>query len=246
MDTSTLTLIVAAFLIAGSIKGAIGVGLPTTAIAILGTGLALQDAIPLLIFPSLIANIWQIIRGGDLRELFRRFWLMNVIACVGIWVGTLILFRVESPLFSALLGLVIVVYTLTGLFAYAPRVPPHREAMLSPLVGLGAGLLTGTTGSLLMPMMIYLQALNLDKDRFVQAAGLSLLLGTIAWAAALTQQGAFETKVIMHSMFALIPTLFGIAFGQWIRDRLSQKIFRKIVYGFQFLLGLNLIYMGLL
>lgn len=241
MDVIILTIIVAAFLVAGSIKGAIGVGLPTTAIAILGTGLALRDAIPLLILPSLAANIWQILRGGDLRELLRRFWFMNAIACVGVWVGTSILFHVESTLFSALLGIVIVVYTLMGLLAYAPHVPPHREAALSPLVGLGAGLLTGTTGSLLMPMMVYLQALNLDKDRFVQAAGLSLLIGTIAWAAALTQQGAFGPEEMLLSMFALIPTMLGMAFGQWIRDRLSQMLFRRFVYGFLFILGLNLI-----
>jgi uncharacterized membrane protein YfcA len=64
MDLSLLTIIIIAFLIAGTIKGAIGVGLPTTAIAILGTGIGLREAIPLLIVPSLVANIWQITRGG--------------------------------------------------------------------------------------------------------------------------------------------------------------------------------------
>ena len=241
MDTTSMAIIVAAFLVAGSIKGAIGVGLPTTAIAILSVSLGLRDAIPLLIIPSLIANIWQITRGGDLWELLRRFWLLNAIACVGVWLGTLVLFHVESVLFSGLLGLVIVVYTLMGLFAYAPKVPSDREALLSPVVGLGAGLLTGTTGSLLMPMMVYLQALDLDKDRFVQAAGLSLLIGTIAWTAALTHQGAFGAQAILLSSFALVPTLLGMAFGQWIRDRLSQSLFRKFVFVFLLILGLNLI-----
>lgn len=240
-----MAIIVAAFLVAGSIKGAIGVGLPTTAIAILSIGLGLRDAIPLLIIPSLVANIWQIMRGGDLVELLRRFWLLNAIACVGVWLGTLVLFHVESALFPGLLGLVIVIYTLMGLFAYAPKVPPRREALLSPVVGLGAGLLTGTTGSLLMPMMVYLQALDLDKDRFVQAAGLSLLIGTIAWAGALTHQGAFGTQAILLSSFALVPTLLGMAFGQWIRDRLSQSLFRKFVFAFLLILGLNLIWKSL-
>ena len=241
MDTTSLVIIVVAFLVAGSIKGAIGVGLPTTAIAILSIGLGLREAIPLLIIPSLVANIWQIMRGGDLRALLRRFWLLNAIACIGIWLGTLLLFHVESVLFPVLLGVVIVAYTLMGLFAYAPRVPPRSEALFSPAVGLGAGLLTGTTGSLLMPMMVYLQALDLDKDRFVQAAGLSLLIGTIAWATALTHQGAFGTQAILLSAFALLPTLLGMAFGQWIRDRLSQSLFRKFVFVFLLILGLNLI-----
>jgi len=242
MDFTLVAIIAIAFAVAGTIKGAIGVGLPTTAIAILGTGLGLREAIPILIVPSLVANIWQIMRGGELLLLLRRFWLLNATACCGIWLGTVILFRIDPTVLSALLGLVIVAYCLIGLLKYAPKVPRHREAALTPIVGLGAGLLTGTTGSLLMPLVIYLQALGLEKDRFVQAAGLSLLIGTIAWAAALVQQGAFHSQVLLNSTMALIPTLLGMALGQWIRDRLSQDLFRKLVYGFLAVLGFNLIY----
>ncbi len=242
MDFTLVAIIAFAFTAAGTIKGAIGVGLPTTAIAILGTGLGLREAIPILIVPSLVANIWQIMRGGELLLLLRRFWLLNAIACCGVWLGTLILFRIDATVLSALLGLVIVTYCLIGLLEYAPKVPRHREAILTPIVGLGAGLLTGTTGSLLLPLMVYLQALGLEKDRFVQAAGLSLLIGTIAWAASLVQQGAFNLQVLLTSTMALIPTLAGMALGQWIRDRLSQELFRKIVYVFLAILGFNLIY----
>lgn len=128
------------------------------------------------------------------------------------------------------------------LAAFAPRVPQNREGVLTPIVGLSAGLLTGTTGSLLLPLMIYLQALGLEKDRFVQAAGLSLLIGSIAWALSLAQQGAFDGRAIMLSGFAVVPTLAGIAFGQWIRDRLSQILFRKIVLCLLLVLGANLVY----
>ncbi len=245
MDTTLLAIIVAAFLIAGTIKGAIGVGLPTTAIAILGTGLGLREAIPLLIVPSLVANIWQILRGGALLELLKRFWLLNAIACAGVWLGTVILFAVEPTMLSVLLGLVVMLYAGMGLAAFAPRVPPHREAVLTPVVGLGAGLLTGTTGSLLLPLMVYLQALGLEKDRFVQAAGLSLLIGTIAWALSLAQQGALDGRAWLMSGAALIPTLAGMAFGQWMRDRLSQSLFRRIVYGLLLVLGANLVYKNL-
>jgi uncharacterized membrane protein YfcA len=245
IDATLLTIIAVAFITAGAIKGAIGVGLPTTAIAILGTGLSLREAIPLLIVPSLIANIWQVTRGGELLALVKRFWLLNLIACLGVWLGTVILFRVDPSILSGLLGLVIITYSGMGLLAYAPRVPPHREAVLTPIVGLGAGLLTGTTGSLLMPLMVYLQALGLEKDRFVQAAGLSLLIGTIAWAGSLAQQGALSDRQLLLSSAALIPTLLGMAFGQWVRDRLSQALFRKVVYVSLLILGMNLIFKSL-
>jgi len=96
-----------------------------------------------------------------------------------------------------------------------------------------------------MPLMVYLQALGLEKDRFVQAAGLSLLIGTIAWAGSLAQQGALNDQQLLLSGIALIPTLLGMAFGQWVRDRLSQALFRKVVYVFLLILGMNLVFKSL-
>ena len=242
MDVTQLSIVAIAFLTAGVIKGAIGVGLPTTAIAILGLALGLRDAVVILIVPSLIANIWQIARGGELISLFRRFWLMNATACLGIWLGTVIFFQIDPAVFSGLLGIVIGGYAVINLLAYRPTVPNGREFAWSPFVGFAAGLLTGTTGSLLMPVVVYLQALELDKDRFVQAAGLSLLIGTVAWAAALYEQGAIDHAAVLLSSFALIPTVLGMLAGVWLRDWISQDLFRRFVALFFLILGGNLIY----
>ncbi len=242
MDVTQLSIVAIAFLTAGVIKGAIGVGLPTTAIAIMGLSLGLREAVVVLIVPSLIANIWQIARGGALLALLRRFLLMNVTACFGIWLGTVILFRVDPTLLSGLLGTVIAGYAVMNLLAYRPTIPRGREFIWSPVVGFAAGLLTGTTGSLLMPIVVFLQALGLDKDRFVQAAGLSLLIGTVAWAGALFDQGAIDGPALLLSSFALVPTLLGMLAGIWLRDRVSQEVFRRFVAFFFLILGGNLIY----
>jgi hypothetical protein len=144
--------------------------------------------------------------------------------------------------FSGLLGIVIGGYAVINLLAYRPTVPNGREFAWSPFVGFAAGLLTGTTGSLLMPVVVYLQALELDKDRFVQAAGLSLLIGTVAWAAALFEQGAIDQAAVLLSSFALIPTVLGMLVGIWLRDWISQDLFRRFVALFFLILGGNLIY----
>ena len=242
MDVTQLSIIAIAFLTAGVIKGAIGVGLPTTAIAILGLSLGLRDAVVVLIVPSLVANIWQIARGGELAALFRRFWLMNAMACIGIWLGTIILFRVDPKLLSGLLGIVIGGYAIMNLMSFRPTVTRGRESIWAPAVGFAAGMLTGTTGSLLMPVVVFLQALGLDKNRFVQAAGLSLLIGTVAWAAALYDPGAIDGPAVLLSSFALVPTLLGMLAGIWLRERISQELFRRFVAFFFLILGGNLVY----
>jgi len=52
------------------------------------------------------------------------------------------------------------------------------QPLLSPTVGILTGLLTGVIGSFVMPLVPYLQALDLDKDAFVQAMGLAFTVST--------------------------------------------------------------------
>ena len=51
------------FLLAGLVKGVIGLGLPTVAMGLLGTAMAPAEAAALLIVPSAVTNIWQMAVG---------------------------------------------------------------------------------------------------------------------------------------------------------------------------------------
>ena len=151
MTIETLAAITVAFLVAGTVKGMVGMGLPTISVAIMGGVLGLREAIPILMLPSLIANIWQSARPNPIGPLLRRFALINVASCVGIWIGTIVLFRVDPRLLSAVLGIVIVVYALISALAVELDATRRQERTLAVPVGLFSGILTGSTGSLLLP-----------------------------------------------------------------------------------------------
>ena len=53
------------FLLAGYVKGVIGMGLPTIAMATLGLLLEPAQAAALLVIPSLVTNVWQFLAGGS-------------------------------------------------------------------------------------------------------------------------------------------------------------------------------------
>lgn len=55
--------IIGVFLLAGIVKGVIGLGLPTIAMGLLSTSMEPAAAASLLIIPSLITNIWQLLIG---------------------------------------------------------------------------------------------------------------------------------------------------------------------------------------
>jgi hypothetical protein len=54
------------FLLAGFVKGVIGLGMPTVAIGLLGLLITPAQAAAILLGPSLATNIWQFVVGGDL------------------------------------------------------------------------------------------------------------------------------------------------------------------------------------
>src|SRR5260370_25596162 len=69
-----LILIAAAFLLAGFIKGAIGMGLPTVSMGLLAVTMQPSRALAIVIVPAIITNIWQTFVGPYLRDIIRRLW----------------------------------------------------------------------------------------------------------------------------------------------------------------------------
>ena len=61
------------FIIAGTIKGVAGLGLPTTAMGLMTITIAPRTAIALLIFPLIFTNAWQVFRSGNVHQTFKKY-----------------------------------------------------------------------------------------------------------------------------------------------------------------------------
>ena len=240
-DLAFAATVAVAFTAAGITKGAVGLGLPLTAIAVLTTPMGLREAVPLIIVPVLITNAWQMTRGGMPVSLFKRFWTMIVPLGIGAWSGTVLLFVIDETLVGALLGAVIIVYSLVNIFALRFRIPAEHERWYSPGVGLLSGLLTGLTGSVGGPVAIYFQALGLDRETFLRAASLAFFLTALPWGGTLIAEGALTLEAAAIGSAALLPSFAGMWVGRKIGERLSQEVFSKGVFGFLILVGANLI-----
>jgi uncharacterized protein len=60
---STLIFVGAVFALAGLAKGIIGLGLPTISMGLLATVMSPVHAAAILLLPSLVTNVWQMIAG---------------------------------------------------------------------------------------------------------------------------------------------------------------------------------------
>lgn len=243
MDHSTLLIaaIFATFFVAGIVKGVTGMGLPTVAMGVLGALISPLTAAGLLIVPSFVTNVWQLLAGPSFGSLVRRLWLLTVAVVAGTFAGSSLLTSGNSLLTTAALGAALSLYSLHALFARQLRVSSRLEPWLSPLIGLVTGLLTGATGVFVVPAVPYVQALGLEKDDLVQALGLSFTVSTVALAAALVWHGAFRIDNLALSALAIVPALAGMWAGQIIRHRVSPATFRRWFLICLFLLGVEMI-----
>lgn len=232
--------ITATFIVAGLVKGVVGLGLPTVAVGLLGLVMAPATAASLLIVPSAVTNVWQLLAGPSFRPLLRRLWPMMIGIGAGTLAGGAMLPRDLAGYATTVLGIALVLYAVIGLAAVHVAVPARMEVWLSPVAGAATGLVTSATGVFVIPAVPYLQGLGLDKEDLVQALGLAFTVSTFALAASLAFDGTFKPAVAVTSFYALIPALAGMFFGQWIRSRIRPEVFRKIFFVGLLALGAHL------
>ena len=229
-DPFIIAAIALVFLLAGGVKGLIGLGLPTVSLGLLTVLLDLTTAMALLTVPAAATNVWQASVGGHARMIVRRLWPFMLAATVTVWLGALALTRVDLALLSGLLGLIVFVYAALGLRGWRFAVPVRAEGWAGPLFGSVNGILTGMTGSFVVPGIMYLQAIGLNRDALVQAMGFLFGASALALAVALGGSGLFPRETGIVSAAALVPALIGMAVGQRIRRRLSEERFRRVFF----------------
>ncbi|MGO2347839.1 MAG: sulfite exporter TauE/SafE family protein, partial [Providencia sp.] len=164
-----MEIVIGVFLLAGFIKGVIGLGLPTIAMGLLSITMEPIIAASLLIIPSFVTNIWQLCIGPKFGVLIKRFWPF----IVGVFIGTF--FSFLPPLTSdsswtlPSLGVMLSIYGIWGITAKRlPVINRHSEKKLSPIIGYLTGVITTATGVFVIPAVPYLQSLQLNKDELIQ------------------------------------------------------------------------------
>lgn len=244
LNSDILLLTAATFLLAGFVKGVIGLGMPTIAIALLSLGMGLPAALQIIVVPTLVTNIWQALAGDGLIRLARRFATLLAGLVAGVWIGYALLFRSHPKAMTAVLGGAIIAYALSGLFR-RPLVPRiRRERIASPTIGVATGILAGATGNLSMPALAYFDRLKLPRNELVQMLGITFTLGTAALGVSVAGHGDYQRTLLLASALAVVPAVCGMLLGQRIRGRLPETTFRRALYVGLGVVGIHLVWKG--
>lgn len=240
MIDGTTIFVAAVFALAGMTKGVIGLGLPTISMALLATVMTPLEAAAILVLPSFVTNVWQMMAGPSLIRVVRRLWPMMLAVCLGTWAGGGLI-NGAARYGTALLGAALVLYALTGLASVRLAVGEDQEPWLGPIVGAATGLITAATGVFVIPAVPYLQAIGLEKEELVQALGLSFTVSTVALTLNLVLVGALKASVAGSAVAALAMACAGMWIGQALRLRMQPTTFRRGFFVGLLVLGVYLV-----
>jgi hypothetical protein len=168
-------------------------------------------------------------------------------ATITVWAGAAASTRFDSSSLTALLGGLLVVYSIVGLAGVRLLVPDRHRSWVGATLGSANGLLAGMTGSFVVPGVMFLRAVGFSRDALVQAMGILFTLSTVSLAGALRRADLLTVEQGVVSALAVVPAMMGMALGQRVRNALPEPTFRKVFLVVLGLLGgyLSAPYFGL-
>ena len=235
-----LLLVAAAFLLAGFIKGVIGLGLPTVAMGLLAVTMPPSHALAIVIVPAVITNIWQTFGGPYLRDIVGRLWPLMVGTVIGIWLNRGMLTGPYARYGTIVLGVLLVIYAIMGLSKFSFTVARRNEKWIGGIVGVITGMVSAATGVQVIPSMPYMQAIGMEKDELVQALGVFFTVATLGLAFNLTSAGLLTAATALPGAVAMAGSFAGMFIGQAVRSKLQPEVFRRWFLIAMILLGIYL------
>ena len=236
-----LVAIAAALLLAGFVKGLLGIGLPAIAIGLLATRIPPAQALAIVIVPAFLTNVWQTFSGSYLLGILRRLWPLMVGVCLGVVGGAGLLTGPYARYAPILLGALLASYAVLGLGNVRFHVAQTHEKWIGGVVGLVTGFVSASTGVQVVPSMPFMQALGLEKDELIQALGTFFTVVYVALSYNLTSAGLLTHATVLPGAVALAGAFAGLVVGQLVRAQLDAEAFRKWFLVGVLLLGLYLV-----
>jgi len=230
--------IMVVFLIAGTIKGSLGIGFPAFAMSVFPIFIDPALGVTLLAIPILLTNFMQFVTVKGWPAIIRRFLLAGGVIFVTTFVVSQMAADVPNRWINILVGLSLTLFAVSTLFNV------NIPATESPLWQAGIGFISGVIGGISAvkaPVMIYSIALKLPREEFMAAAGFMFFSGGVGLVSGLSTAHLMNSTTLILSIAAVVLSLTGFRIGAWIRPMLSERVFRLAVLWIIMALGLRLV-----
>lgn len=241
MTTAEIALTIFGLLLAGFVKGASGIGYSTTAIPVLTLGLGIENAMPIVLLPSISSNIFVMLDAGNFEKTLRKFSPLFLALFPGLLLGLASLHYLNKPIAAAVLGGVIIIYGIYALPRANLVLPEHLVRPLRIPVGFLNGFINGLTGSQIVPVVPYALSLRISPNEVVQLTNIAFTLSSLVMIVGLATLGYLDFSKLLISALGIVLAFTGVRVGSYVRRSIPAETFRRLVLSLLMFLGFCLI-----
>jgi uncharacterized membrane protein YfcA len=233
-----------AFLVGGTIKGILGMGLPVILMVSLTLFMPPLEAIPLILIPMLMVNFFQYLRGPAPIKTARDYSVFAIFSFVVIILVAVNLPRIPEELLLSSIGFAMVLFAIPSLFGWRFSIGPSLAWQAAG--GVFTGIIGGLSAIWSPPVAMFLMGRNVSKDDFVGVTGFLFLVGSIGLGIALGSANLLGSEILLPSVIGLGITLIGFRLGELIRAKINTETFRKLILTAFLIMGGRLIVISLI
>ena len=212
---------------AATVHGAVGIGFPMIATPLLAMATDVRTAILILVIPTIILNIINIVQGGTWDKSIKLYWPLALYGAIGSLLGTRLLVVASPEIFRPLLAGAILLYLNTGMSETGfPWVRNHpRISMI--VFGLSAGLLGGTVNVMLPALVIFALEMQMEKTAMIQVFNFCFLSGKLVQGAVFLHAGFLTAAILEISIPLAVVSVIATLLAMFLRSKLNGKMYKR-------------------
>jgi uncharacterized protein len=221
--------VVGSLIVAGLLKGIIGVGMPIVALPLLSLFIDIKSAAMLLSMPLIFSNLPQALEGGKTGQCLMQLIPVLLGMMPGLFLGVRILLALDANVAKIIAGLVLI--GVAGVTLLTPKLQLSSRLVVPTGITFGfcGGVLGGIAATAGPLVFIFLLAKGLRGKAFTKEASLYLVISAGLLAIFLTASRQFNWLDVLVSTAATLPVALGMVAGQHLRDKIAPETFRKLV-----------------
>jgi len=221
--------IAVALLLGGMAKGITGIGVPLIAMPILSQFLPIRHAVLLLSMPIILGNIPQALEGGQVLATARKIAAPIAGTVIGNIVGVAILLSLNPGHAQAASGALLIVAAALMLAAPKLNLPDAWQKPVGFALGFGAALME-SIASVPGPLLAtYLISSGATGRVFTKQIAIILVVSIVTLITTFSGAAHASGADLAISAAASLPAIAGMWLVRPLRDKMSPRLFRRVV-----------------
>lgn len=222
--------------LASFIQGVTGFGFALLAVPLLSYILPLKSIVPLVVFYSLVTNLFILKETRNNIKLNEIRWVI-IFGIIGIPAGVYFLKVIDVNILKILIGTLILITTVAMMRGF--KIKMKNEVLSSGIAGFLSGFLNGSISMSGPPVVIFLTNRGSNKDTFRANLTAYAIVTNIITIGSFIISGVTGMENIGHLVY-LSPGLFaGVFAGTFLTHRINEALFKNIVLVLMIITGVT-------